>query len=229
MTEAPIEASPFCVSPGRTHRLIPTRFPPVQTFDSVTTVGDLEAVLELEGWTDDRLVAHRLNRLPPETWVYGVPNASIVMAAFLHGSPDGLRFTSPDLGAWYASSAVETGLVEVLNGLRRELSLTQLDEKTEEYREYTSLLRGDFVDIRGGCPNLHDPNSYAASQSFGERVRASDRSGIAYDSVRDPGGSNWVCYRPRNIGDVVQGRHYRARVPRTGKVIVELLRTDAER
>ena len=196
----------------------------MQTFDTVTAPEDLEAVLELEGWTNDRLVSHRLRRLPQDSWVFGVPNASIVMAAFLHGSPEGLRFTSSSLGAWYASSTVETGLLEILNGVRRELSLTVLDEKTEEYREYTASLAGDFVDIRGGHPALHDPDSYAASQML-RRARAGDRrgQGIAYDSVRDAGGTNWVCYRPRNIEQVVQGRHYRACVRRTGRVIVELL------
>ncbi len=221
--ESPVETLPVCGAPRVTHRLIPTHFPPVQTFEGIASPDDLAAVLELEGWTNDRLVLHRLRRLPPEAWVYSVPNASIVMAAFLHGSPEGLRFTGASLGAWYASSTVETGLLEVLNGVRRELSLTVLDEKTEEYREYTASLGGDFVDIRGAHPDLHDPDSYAASQRFGERVRASERSGIAYDSVRDAGGTNWVCYRPRNIEQVVQGRHYRARVPRAGRVIVELL------
>lgn len=225
MTEAPVEVLPTCAPRGRTHRLIPSRFPPVQTFEGVTAPRDLAAVLELEGWTNDRLVVHRLRRLPRHEWVYGIPNASVVMAAFLHGSPAGLRFTSPDLGAWYASSTVETALIEVLNGLRRELSLTELEEKTEDYREYTAELGGTFLDIRGRHPELHDPDGYAASQPFGERVRASARSGIAYDSVRDPAGENWVCYRPTRIRDVVQARHFRARVPVTGRVIVEKLRT----
>lgn len=225
MTGRPIEELPLCQSSDRTYRLIPSRFPPVQTFETVSSADDLDAVLELEGWTNDRLVMHRLLRLPKAEWVYGVRNASVIMASFLHGSPEGLRFTSSDLGAWYASSALETGLLEVLNGLRRELSLTALDEKSEEYREYTGELRGDFVDIRSGHPDLHDPESYAASQPFGEQVRASPRTGIAYDSVRDPGGTNWVCYRPKNIDDVVQARHFRALVRKAGKVFVERLET----
>lgn len=223
MNDADPEDLAVCRAPERTHRLIPSRFPPVATFESVASPDDLEAVLELEGWTNDRLVLHRLRRLPPGDRVVNVPNASVIMAAFLHGSPEGLRFTSAALGAWYASSALETGLLEVLNGLRRELSRTGLDEKTEEYREYTARLRGDFVDIRHSRPELHDPDDHARSQAFGERVRASPRSGLAYDSVRDPGGCNWVCFRPRNVRDVVQARHYRARVPRTGKVVVEEL------
>lgn len=90
-----------CLSgaPERTHRLIPSRFPPIDAFEAVTCAGDLEPVLDLEGWTNDRLVAPRLGRLPKSEWVYGRPNARVVMAAFLHGAPKGTRFAGPDLGA----------------------------------------------------------------------------------------------------------------------------------
>ena len=85
--------------PGTTFRLIPSQFPPIATFDVVTSAGDLEDVMELEGWTNDRLVVERLNRLPRDQWVFGVANASIVMASFLHVSPDGMRFNAGELGA----------------------------------------------------------------------------------------------------------------------------------
>jgi hypothetical protein len=41
--------------------------------------------MELEGWTNDRLVPERLARLNKTEWAYGIPNASVVMASFLHG------------------------------------------------------------------------------------------------------------------------------------------------
>ncbi|MCA8882896.1 MAG: RES family NAD+ phosphorylase [Rhodobacteraceae bacterium] len=223
MTAFQPDAATAATAPVRTHRLIPSRFPPVQTFDMADTAEDLAAVMELEGWTNDRLSETRLRRLPEEEWVFGRPNASIVMASFLHGSPNGLRFTSPDLGAWYASSKLETAMVEVLNGLRREIGLSALDEKVEEYRAYTARLDGSFVDIRGTRPDLHDPDiaSYPQCQRFGEEVRASAWTGIAYDSVRHPGGENWVSYRPTAVTRVTQAQHYRATLRATGKVIVE--------
>ena len=39
--------------------------------------------MELAGWTYDRLVADQLDRLPKCQWVYGRPNASVIMATFL--------------------------------------------------------------------------------------------------------------------------------------------------
>ena len=218
-----VERLPTRAAPARTHRLIPSRFPPVGTFDAVTSPGDLAAVLELEGWTNDRMVETRLRRLDQADWVFGRPNSSIVMAAFLHGSPAGLRFTSPHLGAWYASSALETAMLEVVNGLRREIAESALTQKTEEYREYTARLAGDFVDLRGGFPEYHDPDParYPVPQAFGETVRAGTRAGLVYDSVRHPGGTNWVSYRPRLILDILQARHFRTTVRPAGKVIVE--------
>ena len=44
-------------SPRPAHRLIPSQFPPIGLFDTVDTTADLSAVMELAGWTNDRLVA----------------------------------------------------------------------------------------------------------------------------------------------------------------------------
>lgn len=52
--------------------------------------------------------------------VYGTPNASIVMAAFLHVAPGRMRFNGSDLGAWYASDDIRTEAAEVGHHLRRE-------------------------------------------------------------------------------------------------------------
>ncbi len=145
------------------------------------------------------------------------------MAAFLHGSPDGSRFAGGDLGAWYCATTAETALIEVLNGLRREVTQSALTEITEDYRGYTCRLTGEFTDIRGREPALHDPDSYVAGQVYGESVRRSDRAGISYDSVRDPGGWNFVSYRPRQVQNVTQGEHWRVRLGPTGKVFVENL------
>lgn len=111
-----------------TWRLIPSRFPPVATFDNVASADDLQAVMELEGWTNDRLVAERAGRLPREQWVYGTLNASMVMASFLHVADTGMRFNSGQLGAWYAGLALKTSIAEVAHHLRREAIFRRLTE-----------------------------------------------------------------------------------------------------
>ncbi|MEO8716224.1 MAG: RES family NAD+ phosphorylase, partial [Acetobacteraceae bacterium] len=168
-------------------RLIPSRFPPIGLFDAVATAADLAAVMELVGWTNDRLLAERLARLPREEWVYGRANASVVMAAFLHVAPSGMRFNGPDLGAWYAAATLRTAAAGVGHHLRREAVATAQAEMRREYRCYVARLEGAYLDLRGQArarPDLYAPDSYAASQVFGEAVRRSGGAGILYDSVR---------------------------------------------
>ena len=199
-------------APQPTYRLIPSRFPPIGLFDTVSTAADLEAVMELAGWTNDRLVKERVARLPQDEWVYGRPNASIVMAAFLHAAPGGGRFNAPDLGAWYASAAVPTAIAEVGHHLRREALARGLDGMARTYRTYSARLDGEFVDIRGTAPELHAPDDYAAGLAHGERLRAEGETGLLYDSVRHRGGTNACAYRPSKVLDVVQADHFEVTV-----------------
>jgi hypothetical protein len=202
---------PLSPAPQPSYRLIPSRFPPIGLFDTVTTSADMEATMELAGWTNDRLVAERIARLPREEWVYGRANASIVMAAFLHASPTGARLSGPDFGAWYASADVTTGAAEVGHHLRREAIARHVPKLSRIYRAYSARLEGDHVDIRARqaeVPQLYLPDSYAASQDFGEARRKAGDVGILYDSVRLKGGANVVAYRPSHILDVTQADHF---------------------
>ncbi|MBP6999928.1 RES family NAD+ phosphorylase [Amaricoccus sp.] len=215
--------------PPATFRLVPEQWPAIPAFDAVTTAGDLDAVLELAGWTDDARASVRLAQIPPAERVYGRPNASIVMAAFVHGGPEGLRFSGPELGAWYGSTGFMTAVLEVANGLRRELAHSAAARLDVTYREFTARLDGACVDIFGLRPELHDPDpaSYPMSQAFGREVRDDGprlgRIGIRYESVRRPGHENWVCFRPRAVEDVVARDLHRIALERTGKVEVRRL------
>lgn len=165
MSEAP--------APQPSYRLIPSRFPPIGLFDTVSTAADLKAVMELAGWTNDRLVAERLARLPQSEWVYGRANASVVMASFLHVAPGGMRFNAGDLSAWYASEALRTAVAEVGHHLRREAVATGKADLSRTYRTYAATIAGTFLDLRGQStlrPDIYDPAQYAASQgyAFGE-------------------------------------------------------------
>ena len=212
----------FAEAPRPSHRLIPSQFPPIGLFETVTRVSDLEAVMELVGWTNDRLVADRIQRLPQAEWVYGTPNASIVMAAFLHVAPGGMRFNGPDLGAWYAADELRTAAAEVGHHLRREAVARGVATMARTYRSYAAALIGDYLDIRGEerlRPDVYDGTSYAASQVLGEEVRSSGGAGILYDSVRLRGGVAIVAHRPRNIRDVVQADHFEITVSATDRRI----------
>lgn len=196
-------------APFPAHRLIPSQFPPIGLFDTVARAADLDAVMELVGWTNDRLVAERLARLPRAEWVFGRANASIVMAAFLHAPVAGARFSGPDLGAWYAAARLETAIAEVGHHLRREAFARRLPMAARRYRAYRCRLEGRYRDIRGiDDPALYDSASYGASQMFGESLRAAGEDGIVYDSLRHAGGMAICAYRPSKVLDVVQAEHF---------------------
>ncbi|MBB4510524.1 MULTISPECIES: RES family NAD+ phosphorylase [Rhizobium] len=212
----------FAEAPRPSYRLIPSQFPPIGLFETVTRAADLQAVMELVGWTNDRLVADRIQRLPEDQWVYGVANASIVMAAFLHVAPGGMRFNGPDLGAWYAADDLKTAAAEVGHHLRREAVARGVATMARTYRSYSAALVGDYLDIRGEQalrPDVYDGTSYAASQVLGEEVRSSGGAGILYDSVRLRSGVAIVAHRPRNIQGVVQADHFEITVSATDRRI----------
>jgi hypothetical protein len=176
--------------------------------------------MELVGWTDDSLVAHRIARLAQDEWVYGRPNSSIVMAAFLHVAPGGTRFNGPELGAWYAAAALRTSAAEVGHHLRREALARRVRRAERTYCAYTCSLAGSYLDIKGEQAmraDIYAPDSYASSQRLGESVRAGGGTGIIYDSVRHSGGVNVVAYRPRNVLDVLQAEHFQISVEAASK------------
>ncbi len=211
---------------GKTFRLIPTQFPPIQTFADVATHDDLEAIMELEGWTNDRLVKYRLNRLPKEEWVYGCNNASIIMAAYLHAPKDGLRFNDGNLGAWYCSLEIKTAIAEVAYHLRREAHNANFAEMRSSYRTYTANLSGKYIDIRDKqeqFPELYHPDNWQKSQEFAQNARNMGEDGIFYSSIRYVKGSNIAAFKPTQINKVTISTSYELIVPKQGKIIARVL------
>jgi hypothetical protein len=201
-------------APHPTWRLIPSRFPPIGAFETVSTPEDLAAAMELEGWTNDRPIAERAARLSRAEWVFGTPNASVVIAAFLHAATEGGRFNGPHLGAWYAAASLTTAVAEVALHLRREAVARGRTEARRTYRCYTARLAGDdFVGLRG------QGMEHEASQIFGGQTRDAGRSGMFYDSHRHVGGTNSAAYRPRQIADIADADHYNLIVPFTGRIV----------
>lgn len=199
-----------------THRLISSRWPTVGIFDTVADAEDLAALFELEGWTSDRLSVEvgKLDVLPRSEWVTGVPGASVIMAAYCYPSPDGGRFTGPDLGAWYGALEVETAIAETVHHHTRRLLKAGMLQARIQMRQLVAQVDAVFHDIRGKLasrPELYDPNDYAASQAFAAELRAGGANGIAYDSVRRKGGQCLVVFRPKLLPAAIQGDHYEYR------------------
>lgn len=204
------------VSPLRlrnTWRLIPSRFPSAGILDAISAPDDLDAIIELESWTNDRISNEfgTLHRIPREEWVVGQPMSTVVMASFCHPNPAGGRFNSRDRGAWYASTTLETAHTEVIYHRTLELAEVGVWETFVQVRAYNADFRTEFHDLREWQGAIYSPASYVASQELAAELLAGGSNGVIYNSVRHPGGTCLACFRPRLVTNVRAGAHYEYR------------------
>jgi hypothetical protein len=196
-------------------RLVPSRYPSVGLLDRVALPADLDAVFELEGWTNDRISGELgvLRTIPREEWVTGRPMASVIMAAYCHPRHGGGRFSSGDRGAWYCGRTLDTALAESIYHRTAELREIGMFETRVQMRAYLADFNARFVDVRSAssAPGVYDPDSYVASQRLARTVLDSGGNGIVYRSVRDPRGECLACFRPALVRNVRAGGHYEFR------------------
>jgi hypothetical protein len=196
-------------------RLIPSRFPSVGLFDRVADPADLEALFELEDWTNDRISAEvgLLNRIPKDEWVVGRPMASVVMAAYCHPRAGGARFSDAERGAWYAARVLDTAMAETIYHRTREIAEVGNYDTRVQMRLYLSDLSARFHDVRAvrGTAALYRPDSYSESQRIAKELLEGGSNGIVYRSVRHPGGECIACFRPPLVKNVRVGGHYELR------------------
>lgn len=196
-----------------THRLIPSRYSDPD--DSVLTrltedVEDLNALFELEGATNDRLLgeAGELPGITVRELVFGLSYWHIVNAAFTHASPFGSRFNGAERGAWYAAFTRETSELEVAYHKSKELQeISWREQETFTYVDFLADFRGTFHDLRNDIRFRHclDANSYGASQHLARELLERGSAGIVYPSVRHKAGTCIVCFRPALVNNVRKG------------------------
>lgn len=197
-----------------THRLIPSRWADRSVLERVSGgPGDLEALFELEGATNDRLLggANLLAGISVHELLFGVPHAHIVNAAFCHAHPDGGRFNGPDRGAWYASFELATAQAEV--GFHKSVQLAEIDrfEESVTYDDYLADFSASFHDLRHArrFRACLDPASYRESQALAEELVDAGSLGVVYPSVRRAGGTCLACFRPALVANVRRVKTYR--------------------
>ena len=187
-------------------RIISTRFPAVDLFESLAPPEDWEALAALEALTNPRVLAAvgDLTRVPPSERVGG-PGASYLMAPFVHPRPG--RFSDADHGALYAADRLETAIAETRHhqeAFCRDGGLGPLDL---DLRVLGLRVRGAFRDLRGlRRPELYHPTDYTASQALAADLRREGAAGVIYDSVRLPGGQCVAAFTPRGLS---HARHLR--------------------
>lgn len=198
-----------------TCRLIPSRFPPTGILDTIAAPEDLDAVIALEGWTNDRLSGELglIKAIAPDEWAVGAPYATVVMAAYCHPHPNGGRFNTGARGAWYAALDLDTAIRETVFHRTNELAEIGVFEARVEMRLYLADFDALFHDVRArpDHDDVHDPTSYAAGQALGARLLSAGANGVLYRSVRHTGGECLACFRPRLVLNVRPAAHYEYR------------------
>jgi RES domain-containing protein len=198
-----------------THRLIPSRYPSVGILDTVAAPEDLEAVFELEGWTNDRIGAELglLHNIPREEWVVGRPMATVVMASFCHPRPEGGRFNDGRRGAWYAAFALRTAHAEAVFHRTQELEeIGGWFDTFVQMADYTADFAAQFHDLRDArFARYLAPGTYERSQRLAQELLEQASNGVVYPSVRDRSGTCIACFRPRLVGNVRTGGFYEYR------------------
>ena len=176
----------------------------------------LRDLAALEGVTSGRLMGQEsgLPDLDPRELVFGRPGHSFINAAFIYTRPGGNRFNDENRGAWYCGFDTATAIGEVAYHLGRELEAVGRFDNVTDYTELVADLFGGFHDLRVSGfdePALHtDPAvGYPAGQALARELRSALSNGIVYPSIRHPGGTCLVAFRPDLVQNLRQGAVWR--------------------
>jgi len=196
------------------HRLIPSRYSEGGTVLEEIAEDDamLEQLIRLDGATNDRILGEQSGLIGISTYelVYGIPNAHIIRAAFLHTTNTGSRFNDATRGAWYAADKIDTSLDEVSYHKTKRLAEMVVpempgnvpDTESSTYDDWLADFHADFHTLEPAeeyAPYLEPepvPDCYAAPQLLARDLIRQRSNGIVYPSVRRKGAKCLVCFRP---------------------------------
>ena len=198
-------------------RIIASRYPPINLFERLTADAAVwDALMALEQLTNPRVrdEVGDIALVPPDERVSG-PGASYVMAAFTHLNPKGSRFSPGTFGVYYAAAELETAVAETVFHFEAFARDSADPPRSEDMRVLLGTMSADFEDVATLLTEqrhaLLDPASYAASQAYAKRLKASGANGVAYPSVRHAGGQCVGAFRPRAVAIPHQERHLKYR------------------
>ncbi|MWJ28232.1 RES domain-containing protein [Halomonas sp. ZH2S] len=193
------------------YRIIASRFPPIDLFESVNDSPDDWVLLnELEGETSARLreEAGAIHLVREKDRRYG-QGWTPVMAAFCHFPMTGSRFTDGTFGAYYCASTETTAIAETRYHAEHFMRESCEPPMMLQQRVYLSNLSGNLLDLHEAvdAQSLLAPDDWSAAQAFGRQAREDRHDGILYPSVRDTGGTCTAVLRPPILSATWQGRH----------------------
>ena len=184
--------------PAPCWRVIATRVPSADLFGGITDFSEWEEVAAIENLFNERSLGAlgKLALVPRSDRAYGLGSAYI-MAPFAYLAPG--RFGDGTFGVLYVGLSENTALAEVAWHKARFMRDWSEPKQTNDFQVLNLTFRGEVEDIRASqaaLPDVYDPVSWAAGQVLGGQARTAGMDGIAYASVRRPGGECLAGFRP---------------------------------
>lgn len=216
-----------------THRIIRSRFPPIDLFEDIADPSDWQTILSAEAKTNPRMAESTgMLDLVPEERRVGGDGASWTMGPFVHVSPDRpSRFSDGTYGVYYAGDRTEVAIFETIH--HHTIFMTSTNEEagwTSDFRELVGSLDAEMHDISNDTAyaDCHKPNDYRQANTLAKDLREHGSNGIIYNSVRFPEGKCLAAFWPDVVGIPMQAQHFsyywdgtrvsRVRNPSTGDV-----------
>lgn len=196
-----------------THRIVRSRFPPIDLFEDIANPADWDAILSAESKTNPRVAESvgMLDLVPENRRVAG-KGASWAMAPFVHTSLDRpSRFTDGSFGVYYAGDCLEVALFETIHHHQKFMAATdEVAGWTSDFRELVGSVDADLHDITdvGVFADLFHHDKYAKPQALAQVLREQSSNGLLYQSVRYPDGIAIALFWPDVAGIPIQGQHF---------------------
>jgi hypothetical protein len=194
-------------------RIIRSAFPPIDLFEDIADPADWPLLISAEQKTNPRIMATigNLDLVPVDRRVGG-NGASYLMAPFTHVSTDRpSRFTDGSYGVLYVGDRFETALFETIHHHARFMARTkEAPGWTSQFREIVMSVDADLHDLRssgGGAGSGAGSRQLRGISSVARHLRGAGSNGIAYPSIRHPGGECVALFYPDCASTPLQGRH----------------------
>ncbi|WP_447044909.1 RES family NAD+ phosphorylase [Vreelandella sp. H-I2] len=208
----------------RGFRLINSKLPPIDIFNDVASSEEFEDLYALQALTNPRLKQETgdLNYIDLKDIPWGIAGCHYAAAPFTHVTPEGSRFSNGDYGMLYMADTMATSLAEVTYHQGRYLAnIEDLKFDRLTFRGLACTFTGDVLNDATNLPANHaiyHTDDYSAARALGSQLRKSGSEGIQYRSVRNPNGTCWGLFTPRNVQAIVQTAHYEF-IVREGKIV----------
>lgn len=197
------------------YRLVNSKFPPIAIFDDVADNAEFEALFRLQAKTNPRLLDEigHIRLIKPERRPFGITGCNYALAPFAHINQLGSRFSRGEFGVLYAAEHMDTALAETCYHQQRYFQTQVLGLKYDRIvmRGLTLKFSAALINICSPKIETHhwyDANNYSAARQLGDAIKAADKDGLWYDSVRKPGSSCYALFSPHLIKSAVQTQHY---------------------